>query len=704
MSTASVYVAPSTSIKAEQDLARISVCVVKLHTTAILIPSISMDTWENVADLVCCTCWENFFNTQQYQTLCLCLRTDAHYDEGVRDKKTVQEIVKSATDGCNWCSYLLTFTSSTDEAADPEDVLCIYLGNFYPHYSTPTGRNSFYLSLDLEKCRSDRSPGWALRLHAFTDDSNPAAKLVTARKLQHEVHSDAARVQVQNWLLECTEHNLCPKQVETELPTRVIEVDPAGQSSEPRLLVTSGMQGRYAALSYCWGSGLYGELNQSNLPDYTKRLDLESIPQALRDAITVAKSLSIPYLWIDALCIIQDSEHDKEHEISMMERVYKDALLTITVASSDSATKSFLEPRGQLTASFDLPFRLSESQFGTISVGKLDDMEYEESSEPINKRAWTLQESLLSSRYLVYSSHTLQWRCKAGVRNLGDSLHIVSYAEEDQYSESLLNMTKSESDPDKELKRWIRLVHIYSERSASLPQDKLNAISAVAKRFASTLGPTYYAGMWQYAILWQLTWVTRCSWSASAINRRPAIFRAPSWSWASIDGDLYYESYMLEEDTDRYLYRCNFISCSTQLKSTGIPFGEVLGGSLKLSGVLRPAWFKPSSNQLLWLLRNDETLDEVERLQRNQSTHDDSANSGDGESSTEIETTAFYDESGSWPPVFVFCLPISAHEKKISIGLILTQEGDGAFRRIGSFANANTQDFDYILQREIILV
>jgi hypothetical protein len=109
------------------------------------------------------------------------------------------------------------------------------------------------------------------------------------------------------------------------LPTPVIEVAPVGSPDKPRLLVTAGKKRRYAALSYCWGSNSYGELKRSHLNKYLQHLDVGALPQTLRNAIAVTKSISVPYLWVDALCILQDSEEDKSHGISMMEWIYRDS-------------------------------------------------------------------------------------------------------------------------------------------------------------------------------------------------------------------------------------------------------------------------------------------------------------------------------------------------------------------------------------------
>jgi hypothetical protein len=201
---------------------------------------------------------------------------------------------------------------------------------------------------------------------------------------------------------------------------------------------------------------------------------------------------------VDALYILQDSNEDKSFEISMMEQVYRDSLVTI-VAANSGVTQGFLQLRKMPMESFNIPFRLSESQFGTMSVQELDEREYEEFEEPINKRAWTLQESMLAQRYLIYSSHTLQWRCNACARNHGNSLHLIHYSDEEQTSRSFYTLNKPASDSEGELGRWMRLVSIYLERSSSLFRDKLNAISACGSTVLSSPRPGVFH--WIVAIL-----------------------------------------------------------------------------------------------------------------------------------------------------------------------------------------------------------
>jgi hypothetical protein len=71
-------------------------------------------------------------------------------------------------------------------------------------------------------------------------------------------------------------------------------------------------------------------------------MHIEKLPQSIQNAITVIRRLGIRFLWVDALCILQDDSGDKASEISAMWEIYKDAIVTIAAASSASANDGFL--------------------------------------------------------------------------------------------------------------------------------------------------------------------------------------------------------------------------------------------------------------------------------------------------------------------------------------------------------------------------
>ena len=492
------------------------------------------------------------------------------------------------------------------------------------------------------------------------------------------------------------------------LPSRLIEVSPPASLNRPRLHIpTNEEKGKYVALSYCWSSNPFVGLRKSNLDAMLDRIDPLTLPRTIADAIAVTKAISIPYLWIDTLCIIQDCPEDMKKEIANMADVYETSLLTLVAASSASVTDGFLQNRSTFSGwTYTIPFRLAENSFGTMSFGDLYDREYDESTEPINTRAWTLQEPLLASRYLIYSSHTLQWRCHAGVRNLGNSLHLVSYAEEDQHSDSLHTRGNRSNNKNTQLSRWMRLVRVYSSRSMCFPHDKLNAVSAVATAFSITLRERFHAGLWHSEILRQLTWVPVSSWKCKTSSHLPEPYRAPSWSWASIDGGVEYESEFVEHDTILPPYRCGFITCETTPKTENFQFGEITSGFLKLTGVLREAWFKPQSKQILWLAEDDPSLEAAEHQAAQKENKRRKSGSDSEIASRDLSMKGYHDESEQQDPIPVCCLPLFARADGDSIvaGLLLATTQNGIYARVGSFKRALKTDFDHLPETETTIV
>jgi Heterokaryon incompatibility protein (HET) len=142
--------------------------------------------------------------------------------------------------------------------------------------------------------------------------------------------------------------------------------------------------------------------------DDLSKIDWRQLPATIADAVSVTRSLGIRYLWVDALCIVQDDEEDKTREIREMGRIYRYARVTIAAANSPSVQCGFLN---SLTRDeVPLPIVLSETrnEFGTLWTRKGP----RTPDEPLDKRGWALQEYLLSPRVLYYGSLDLLWRCQ----------------------------------------------------------------------------------------------------------------------------------------------------------------------------------------------------------------------------------------------------------------------------------------------------
>ena len=555
--------------------------------------------------LVCEACWTEVFDTEAIQKFWAQETSDFCYTI------TWTRIVKSARTGCNWRAFLASTLPSPDTPQWPStwtpttDLLVMLEQADLVEDCSPQGLNL----CQIDFCSEASSRDWHIELDLFVDDTDTSAGIVTARPLQSKLDSAEAYSQIKQWLDQCKHHVDCGElPMYANLPSRVIEVAPAGSLGIPRLRHTTGMKGLYLTLSYCWGGDQSYVLTTKNLDVLMTRLEVKMLPQTILDAIEVTKALGFEYLWVDALCIMQDSadaaaQDDMNLELTNMDQIYKNATITIVAACVSSVKEGFLKDRPSSGQSqFDIPCRLGSNHFFVVHTQ--EHIMYDDKSEPINKRAWTFQEQLLSPRLLIYASHTLQWGCRTLTCNLGGSYHSPSPSGAPRLP-SVQNLLLHDSQqkqegrqlgpevPHSALQHWLRLVTRYSLRRSSLPSDKLPALSALAASYAPIFGPGYLAGIWSRSAVQQLCW-TRSD------NRlfftRPPKYRAPSWSWAALDGPIYFPSFLMTDNASVCVpyYHFKIVKWEIHPRSVKVAYGEVAAGKLILKTVLRAGTFNPS--------------------------------------------------------------------------------------------------------------
>jgi hypothetical protein len=191
------------------------------------------------------------------------------------------------------------------------------------------------------------------------------------------------------------------------LPTRYIHV----ASDPPRLCIAeSHSQGFYVALSHCWGNSQQLVTTTVTLPERLKEITMTSMPQTFRDAVLITRELGIEYLWIDSLCILQDSREDRQKESSKMGAIFGNAFLTISAAGSTDSTQGIFRPR-TVPSLPPVEIQPRDSDFTDLYVAEfLENIPFEK-PQPIDSRAWCLQEIALSPRVLVYGTQMLGWLC-----------------------------------------------------------------------------------------------------------------------------------------------------------------------------------------------------------------------------------------------------------------------------------------------------
>ncbi|KAK4444816.1 heterokaryon incompatibility protein-domain-containing protein, partial [Podospora aff. communis PSN243] len=315
------------------------------------------------------------------------------------------------------------------------------------------------------------------------------------------------------------------------LPTRVIDVDPS--LPNPRLVTKHEERDDwepYTALSYCWGKSQATMTMPDNLSRHTTDgFQFSALPRAIQDAITVARGLSIRYLWVDALCILQGSSPEATAdwlaESSMMSDIYGGATLVIIAGDSQDCNMPFLYQRELVTTSRPsrdgvLDREIPSAHRTTVPKGYVD---LKANTWPT--RAWTLQESALSRRALIYTKDQVYWRCAFGLVGYDAYLHVLPRIDS-------LPPVVHERD------YWPSVVTEYSTRFMTNPADKLPALAGLARLHCESNDVTYAAGLCLDTFHSGLLW--RTEYSEKRHPSRPSHWRAPSWSWVSIDGPVDY--------------------------------------------------------------------------------------------------------------------------------------------------------------------
>lgn len=183
------------------------------------------------------------------------------------------------------------------------------------------------------------------------------------------------------------------------LPIRILDVNPQANPAKIRLHQSQCEEkADYACLSYAWGGPQPMMLSKSSLQSFRDAIMVDQLPPRLKDAEYTTRALGLKFLWIDALCIIQDSEDDKAKELGRMHQYYRNSNLCLQLSGLSSVQESFLDcgkPSPKSTSEAELgcrrtvPFQSADGKEDTLMV-ELSPKRWHEPSQPLSQRAWAL--------------------------------------------------------------------------------------------------------------------------------------------------------------------------------------------------------------------------------------------------------------------------------------------------------------------------
>ncbi|EPE29985.1 hypothetical protein GLAREA_01145 [Glarea lozoyensis ATCC 20868] len=291
----------------------------------------------------------------------------------------------------------------------------------------------------------------------------------------------------------------------------------------------------YATVSYVWGrSGNHQHSTKiANIQSRRKSGGLASViktlPKALQQSIRLIRELGIRYIWIDALCIVQDSSHSWNLNARAMHLIYGNAIFTLCAADGLDVKTGLLaldenhQPAQWFAASV---------QGANLMLHQSPEVNIEASQW--NKRAWTFQERLLSKRCLIFTSGRVYFQC----RSTGMSEDIFADRSGRGWSLDLLRSPLQMLSQLKLRALWFyaHCVSLYTGRDLSEPFDILSAFSGMCKLMEYTMHSPFIFGLptshFDFALLWQpVGRSSRLIKPTHSNEQKYKDMKFPSWSW-----------------------------------------------------------------------------------------------------------------------------------------------------------------------------
>ncbi|KAF2839914.1 HET-domain-containing protein, partial [Patellaria atrata CBS 101060] len=311
-------------------------------------------------------------------------------------------------------------------------------------------------------------------------------------------------------------------------PARLLHLDIGSSKGNLRVVEVQDLPSMpvYLTLSYVWGSQKAVRLEMSNLEAMKAEIDLDSLPRTIRDAIIFTRALGYHYLWIDSLCIIQDSAADWATEAAKMGSIYWGSMLTLAALHASGSHEGLFSERNPL---YDRPLRIPGTSFEITNTLNLGLAEPDSPQAPLQTRGWVVQERIMARRTLFFGSLGLFWECSCCAASESDVLGIRTRPDDDPSAPAnfKLALHKALGDNANLMLSWSGIRSYYTKCNLTREKDRPIAISGLMNFIAAAGNAQHAHGMWLPFIVRELCW------EVASIGQRPTEYESPSWSWMS---------------------------------------------------------------------------------------------------------------------------------------------------------------------------
>ncbi|VUC26302.1 unnamed protein product [Clonostachys rosea] len=507
------------------------------------------------------------------------------------------------------------------------------------------------------------------------------------------------------WIKNCAErHDVyqLARNLGAQLPTRLVYVG-KGRNDPPHVVDGSALPDTtsYTTLSHRWGTAEFTSLNSSNLEAFKRKLPDVALTPTFIDAIHATLCLGYHYIWIDSLCIIQDSVDDWTKESQKMGVYYSNSVCNLAASKASNDGGGLFADRDPFAAKSCIvqeTWRNTSPQFTFNVHDNMDQFGENVYGCELGNRGWVFQETLLAPRVLYFGSDQIYWDCLCLRACEACPTQWIGLSYKNKVGQMPTYMLSENCDMNhlSDVLRWESVVEEYSSCDLTYPEkDRLIALSGIGRAFGNPAD--YLAGLWRDDIATQLLW------RPGQHVKRHATYIGPSWSWVSMNGAVTYgdiwDDHHLDEQAklsyagglirgrlwtakrgirnflvDANLYRVRSITtpfvsfAGAQMQFTGEDMmGRVTGGCLRLKGFpFRLSAIKRRVSSRLELISDEEHIELLP-----------------------VETLCF--------------LPLRTQSKTTLSGLILepTNKAPGEYRRVGFF---NARDIDMKLKMESLKI
>ncbi|KAJ8113240.1 hypothetical protein OPT61_g4595 [Boeremia exigua] len=522
----------------------------------------------------------------------------------------------------------------------------------------------------------------------------------------HHIPVDAGSDESFNFIRRCIQgclanpkHTLCKMTCELSVsaPKRLIDV---GRSTRPICMVeTQGKAFQYVALSHCWGSKPPLTATKASWAKLTVNIPFGDLPALFQDAVIITRQLGLRYLWIDSLCILQDSLLDWETEAAKMASIYQNSYVTISATNSgDNTAKCLAVRRKPVRIPYENTTKKEYAVRARICSNHHPDSDGNPAKPtgPLTSRAWALQEHALSTRVLHYTATELMFECRTSYR-----CECMPERRTRATTPALIPRAVASKDATAVWTAWHRIVEQYSSRKLTMPGDKLPAISGIASKIRKATHSEYIAGLWKNNLAFDLLWQRTTPALSDEDFHALETWRAPSFSWSSLNAPV---TYYTPDDDDRATCFSNITLVAYDVIPTGLNvLGTVSDATLTIRGRTNVATISGKYVRGAWeytlLIKGTSAI---------HMTHDcclvkaEIKSDADDEQWTVRRAQTKQSLSEFEGPAL--CLSVARHGDFISgIVLGISERRPEAWERLGTFA-AGSESLRHAEERDLVLV